>query len=143
MEFGSKPWGRKKTIVSIGIFVMIGLFFVVMLIQGVQVHQDQSSIEISGGVFYSVDVPYTEINEVQLTTSISFGTRKNGAALFSYKFGHYVNSEYGSYKLFVKTDVNKYIVINYGNQKTVVFNCKDEETTMQVYEKLLEQLMKA
>lgn len=135
-----QPWSRTKTIVTIGILAIIGLLFAFMLMQGVQVSQNKTRIKISGGIFYSVDVPYTEIKDVQLTTSISFGTRTNGADIFSYKLGNYNNSAYGSYKLFVNTDVNKFIVIHYGNQKTVVFNCKNEDTTMQVYEKLLEQV---
>lgn len=139
LKFG-EPWSRTKTIVTIGILVVVGLFLAIMLIQGVQVHQDKSSIKISGGIFYSVDVPYTKIKEVELKTSVSFGTRTNGADIHSYKLGNYKNSAYGSYKLFVNTDVNKFIVIHYGEHETVVFNCKNEETTMQVYENLLEQV---
>ncbi len=135
-----QPWSRTKTIVTIGFLVVFGLFFAFMIIQGVQVRQNKSSIKISGGIFYSVDVPYTEINDVEITTSITYGTRTNGANILSYHLGNYENSTYGSYKLFVNSDVKKFIVIHYGNQKTVVFNCKNEETTMQVYEKLLEQI---
>ena len=137
MKFG-EPWSRTKTIVTIGVLVVVGLFFAIMLIQGVQVHQDNTSIKISGGIFYSVDVPYTKINEVQLKTSVSFGKRTNGADINSYKLGNYQNAAYGSYKLFVNTNINKFIVIQYGNHETVVFNCQNEASTIQVYESLLE-----
>lgn len=133
-------WSEKKPLITIGILILVGLFLGFSVIQGVKVKLNNTKLKVSGGIFYSVEVPYSDIDDVSLVKSIEFGSRNNGAAIGTYKFGYFENSSYGTYKLFANSDVKQYIVVKYDNQKTVVFNCKNMDATTQTYEKLLEQV---
>ncbi|MDD5934448.1 MAG: PH domain-containing protein [Clostridiales bacterium] len=135
-----KTMTPKKTIIVIAIFIVVGIMLVVTVKQGVQVKQDNTGIKISGGLFYSVDVRFSEINDVQLVDSIDYGSRTDGAAIGNYHLGNYRNSAYGSYKLFVNDRIPRYIVIQYDHGETVVFNCKNEEDTKEMYESLVEKI---
>lgn len=136
---------KNRKYISLITVLIVGIIFVmiiVMLVKGVQVSMDNEGLSVSGGVFYSVDIPYEDIDEVKLETSVDFGKRTNGAYTVSYNFGNYRNSEYGGYKLFVKNAVKSYIVVRYRSTETLVFNCSDEAATKEKYESLLKEVNK-
>ena len=133
---GSNP---KNLLVSIIILLAVVIMFAIMLYQGIGIKQDNDMLKVSGGLFYSAKVPYSEITSIELRDRLnSYGSRSNGASLLNYKLGYFNNDEFGKYKLFVDNSINKIIVLKYG-ENTVVFNGKNETTTVDIYNSLLEK----
>lgn len=131
-------FNSKNSVVSIIILLIVGILFVGIFLQGVKIKQNNDMVSISGGLFYSAKFAYSDINSIELRDSIKYGTRTNGVSLLNYKLGNFSNNEFGKYKLFVNDNINKVIVVKYG-ENTVVYNAKDETTTIDTYNFLLEK----
>lgn len=130
--------GYKNSIVSIIILVLVAFLFIAIFIQGVKVEQKDDMFKVSGGLFYSEKIAYSDITNVELRDNIEYGSRTNGASLLKYKLGIFSNKEFGKYKLFVNDSINKFIIVTYG-EKVLVFNYKDLSETTELYSTLLEK----
>ena len=128
----------KNSIVSIIVLILVAILLIAIFVQGVKVEQKEELISISGGLFYSENITYSDIANVELRDNIEYGSRTNGASLLNYKLGIFSNKEFGKYKLFVNDSINKFIIVTYG-EKVVVFNYKDLSKTIELYNTLLEK----
>ena len=128
----------KNSVVSIITLLIVGFLFVTIFLQGVKIKQNNDMVSISGGLFYSAKFAYSDISSIELRDSVEYGTRTNGVSLLNYKLGIFSNNEFGKYKLFVNDSIKKVIIVKY-DENTVVYNAKDEATTIDTYNFLLEK----
>lgn len=142
MENNKQDKKSKKGYLTVISILIVIVALVIVMVKGVTVKEDNKSISISGGIFYSVDLDYSDIENVELRDNIKCGNRNNGFGGFGYNLGNYSNSEFGKYKLFIKNSIDKVVVITYDEDKVVAFNTKDEEETEKMYNTLIEKLEK-
>ena len=138
MNSKSSNSSSKNSVVSIIILLIVAILFLGIYLQGVKIKQNNDMVKITGGLFYSAKFAYSDITSIELKDNIEYGTRSNGVSLLSYKLGIFSNNEFGKYKLFVNDSIKKFIIVTY-DKNTVVFNAKDENTTIDTYNFLLEK----
>ncbi len=129
---------KSNAILSIIVLVIVAALFSTILLQGVKVKENDDRISISGGLFYSEKIAYSDIKDIELRDVIIYGNRVNGASLLKYRLGNFQNAEFGTYKLFVDIGIGKVIVLKY-EKNTIVFNFKDLSETNSLYNRLLEK----
>lgn len=83
-------------------------------------------------------IPLDEIDEFWLADALDVGTMVEGEERKNTASGLYRNEEFGEYTLHVYTDEAPYIVVRYGDGKTLVFNQGRERLTNGIYEDLQE-----
>ena len=127
---GLRP-SAARSIVS---FIILALVLLLIYTTGVTRDFGEEKLSLKSS-FYSVDVPYSTITDIELRDTLEKGSRINGIGTFTVAGGHFRNSEFGSYNLFISTKVNSYIVIHSGNVVTV-FNMTNVEDTKAAYELL-------
>lgn len=136
---GNKVLG---TIISLVIVAVVAIFFLVANMKGISIKMDSNAVSISGGMIYSDKIDYSKINKVELRDNIDYGNRDNGMDMLNIDAGFFSNKEFGKYKLYVNTKSGKFIVLNYDNNKTAVFNDKDATSTEKIYNELNEKIKK-
>ncbi len=129
---------KSNAILSIIVLVIVATLFATILLQGVKIRENDDMISISGGLFYSEKIAYSDIKDIELRDVIVYGNRVNGASLLKYRLGNFQNAEFGTYKLFADIGIGKFIVLKY-EKNTIVFNFKDLSETNSLYNRLLEK----
>lgn len=129
---------KSNSILSIVVLFIVAILFSVILLQGVKIKETDDMISISGGLFYSEEIAYSDIKDIELRDVIIYGNRVNGASLLKYRLGNFKNDEFGNYKLFADSSIGKFIVLKY-KENTIVFNFKDLSETNSLYNRLLEK----
>lgn len=86
---------------------------------------------------YKKNIIYSEIESIKLEDDIDFSKSRRifGNAMEDYSAGKYFVIDYGNIWLFVKSDVNKYIVIK-TEKDTYIFNDNTEKDTRKLFGKI-------
>lgn len=85
-------------------------------------------------------IQLSEINDYQMVETVDYGTCVEGEEKENTMSGRYSNAEYGEYTLHVYSDKAPYIVVQYGDEKTIVFNLGSERLTKRTFEDLEEAM---
>ncbi len=124
--------GKRSALRSAITFVILAVIVLIIFTTAVSVDLGESKLTLKSS-FYSTNVPYNTITELELRNDFSAGTRVNGIGTLSISGGHYNNKEFGAYNLYISNKVKSYIVIHSGNVVTV-FNMKTAEDTKAAYD---------
>lgn len=78
-----------------------------------------------------------DVDGFWLTDSLDTGIMIEGEETKNTLSGLYRNDEFGEYSLHIYTDKTPFIVVQYGDGKTIVFNQGNKRLTNDIYEDLL------
>ncbi|MBY9079399.1 hypothetical protein KIH86_15880 [Paenibacillus sp. HN-1] len=132
------------------LFMGITAAFVVLLIAGISIFtvredwmKPAMSINANGEVrvespSYGYSFSLDQVQDIALADTLPSGRRVNGVSTDTYARGHFKLKEWGTARLYVYKDSPPYIVIRLTDQ-TVVFNYKDKEATLRLFEDLKEK----
>ena len=86
----------------------------------------------------SLTLPYSEIEDAVLVDGDSFnlGHVVSGEKSDRRYIGKFVNSAFGIYTMYSYADVDRYIVVTYGDGKTLVFNMPTLAVTESIAQKM-------
>ena len=114
------------------------VFVAVLEITNIQVEKQETGIEVTGGIF-SESIAYEEMEAVEWLTELPEMIRTWGSATKQYLFGEFRLEEFGGADVFIKREVEGYILITSEDAPYLLFNCETEEETRKLYEWLLEK----
>lgn len=104
------------------------------------VRKTDAKLEYDGlhvrGPMLNEDIPYGDIASLEMREGMKYGMRITGYSAISRLGGNFRNSEFGNYKLGVKTSVKRCIVVRKADEKVLVFNLETAEKTTQFYSDL-------
>lgn len=135
---------QRKTlsVIAGAIITVLALVFVIIVFtSSFSIKLLDDKVEIKD-IFYSMDINYQDIDDVQNLTQWQVGSRVNGSDTGKLCSGNFNNSEYGKYKLYIFNDVKQFIFVKLNNGNIVVFNVGTVEETNQLYLQLVEKLDK-
>lgn len=91
------------------------------------------------GMLFTAD--FSDISSVKLMAEdFDKGQQLSGEEKYGYVFGEYENDELGRYELCTQKRVERYIVVTTQDERTVVFNCENNETMENLYTAFIELL---
>lgn len=88
----------------------------------------------------SIFVSLDDVEDFWLTDTLEKGVLMDGEETKNTCSGKYKNQEFGEYTLHIYSDSVPYIVIQYGDGNTLVFNQGRERFTRDIYEDLQEAI---
>lgn len=98
------------------------------------------SIVVEGPEDYKINIPYVDIDDIELLKAFERGTSAGGAEGKDLWYGTFENSRYGRYELFAVPDVKTYIAITCNDGKVYVLNRDNAGDTENYYSALIEKL---
>lgn len=123
---------RKDVIFIACVFLFVIVFSLFTGGDAVEVRFGEESVAIESTGF-EFNIVYADIAGIELTTLPEFGTMDKGTDTVSLKCGNWNNTIWGDYHLCVLPDVPNCVVVTLTDGRTVVFNYKGEENTVDVY----------
>ena len=138
--------GGSLTIYGSMIFVVVLMgslifLFVWMDFATFQMEIGDSVVEIEAPL-YDYEFQLSDVTEISLSDTLpEGGVRTNGAATSTYYLGNFRFNSYGNSKVYLYKGYPPYIIIKL-KDKTVFFNTKSKEETLDYYNKLLESIEK-
>lgn len=139
-EMESSPKEKKFTIISVAIGVPVLIFVGVILFSGdFEVQFEESSFSIDAGYWDDLRVDYAVIDSVEYREVDVPGARTYGFGSLKLLMGTFENEEFGSYTRYSYIDCNACVVLR-SEDKVLVINGEDEESTKAIYEKLSERV---
>lgn len=135
--FRKKRWIMTAVCVAvIAIVLMIAVW--TMTVGSISVTLDDDGISIDATLMHE-DVDYEDITYVEIRADVDYGDRVGGLDNYKVLTGNFRNAEFGKYRLAVWNSVNECIIVHTVG-KTVVFNLKDDASTIDFYNDLLDRL---
>ncbi len=128
--------GRAVTVILIAA-VTLGIVF---LVTSGDISQEygEDSFTIHAPYWDDLTVDYEAIKRVEYRESLEAGSRTWGFGSFRLLLGEFENEEFGTYTRYTYTGDGPCVVIT-GEGGTLVLGGKDEESTREIYETLLEK----
>jgi hypothetical protein len=131
----------QKSVRILGLCLLVSIFIYLLLKDSegisVNVKDDHLSLLYSSGE--SFDISYEDILSVTETRDLDLGKNISGIDARKYKFGVWVNNEFGKYKLSIYNNVERYILIKTFND-TYVLNLESVDATDNFYKSFKELL---
>ena len=100
---------------------------------------DEDGIVFTCGDTFEEDILYEEVRSIELVDDLDLGESIESTKKGKLISGSYENEAYGSYRLAVYSNVDRWIVMNV-NDHIFVVNYTTETETEQLYDTLLEQI---
>ena len=132
---GSK-YGKVGIIVTIFVLVFVAFTF---LVGKYTVEPGKDSLKIDATFWADYSVRYDEISNVEYRENDSYGSRTNGYGTPNLSMGQFNNDEFGYYTRYTYSSCDSCVVLTIGDD-TLVINEKDETSTKELYNKLLEKV---
>jgi uncharacterized membrane protein len=132
---GSK-YGKVGSVITI--FVLVFVAFT-LLVGKYTVEPGKDSLKIDATFWADYSVKYDEITNIEYREKGSYGSRTNGYGTLSLSMGEFKNGEFGYYTRYTYSSCDSCIVITIGDD-ILVINEKDETSTKELYNKLLEKI---
>lgn len=135
--------GKDKTKNFIFLFLVLAAstvfyFFYSQAASTMTFSQEESSITFSGPRNTNCSFSFSSITDISLDENPSYGISVEGGTLFGGNmYGIWKSDSLGTYQAYVTTKVTPCIIIS-DNEKTAVFNYSNAETTISLYEQLVE-----
>lgn len=121
---------RKQTRFSalLTIAILIGLVFLFLLAskKGITAKAGETALEVRAP-FFSETVPYNEVENIEMQSSITYGKRVFGSDFIIVKTGTFRNAAFGEYRCAVLSGQKKAVVLKKTDGSYLVFNMKSEE----------------
>lgn len=100
---------------------------------------DVLTVDGPQGMLFTTD--FSDIASVKLADKdFDKGQKLSGEEKYGYVFGEYESRELGRYELCTQKRVERYIVVTTQDERTVVFNCENNETMENLYVAFIELL---
>ena len=99
----------------------------------------EDALRIESTSANGLEVPYTQMESIELREDFDMGTRVMGYGSFQLSMGFFQNEELGDYTLYAYNDCESMILIRSG-EKYLAINARNEEETLALYETLLEKV---
>lgn len=134
--------GSKATTIIGIIITVIALTFSGFLIfsgskdAGIEVNTELNQIEISGGLFYNIDIPVNAETEVNMVDPIGITRRTNGSSVGNTKKGYFTLDNDEAVYLCLGDSTLDWIEI-YDGESYYYLNLQDEEETLSLYNEIL------
>ena len=103
---------------------------------------EMETFRIEGVADDSVEFRYEELDSIEMRPELEafdFGEKLEGGEQRKCRSGLYRNSEFGEYRLFVATNVSRYLVLHLSDGSVIVFSSENEETVTAMYNFLQEK----
>jgi uncharacterized membrane protein len=120
------------------IFAIVG---VLMLVGDVEISFREASFEIGATFNGSIEIEYSEIDEIEFREDFDKGVRVMGFGSPRLFVGNFRNNEFGGYTLYSYTKCPAAVVIRSG-EKILVVNLSDAAATRELYNTISEKLDK-
>ena len=132
--------GQKWTIrVVLIITLMITLGCVYLLFSGdIGIRYGDTAFTIEAAYYRGLSVDYADIETIEYREGEPAGTRTNGFGSPRLQMGSFRNDEYGPYTRYAYTRCPSCVVLTVKGE-TLVLSGTDEESTMEIYRRLLEK----
>lgn len=133
------PMEKKTTIIATVIGVVVLILVVVTMFTGeITVEFGEKDFTIKTGYWDDATVTYEEIDSVEYRETEHAGERTYGFGSAKLLLGNFENSEFGGYTRYTYTSCDSCIVL-IADEKELVFNGENEESTKALYEELLQR----
>ena len=125
---------------GIVITVLVLVFVAFILLGGkYEVNMGEDSLKIEATFWADYSVKYDEILNVEYREKDPKGSRTNGYGAPNLSMGQFNNDEFGFYTRYTYSSCDSCVVLTIGDDKLVI-NEKDETSTKELYNKLLEKV---
>ena len=136
-EFRGKASNTRASVIALAIsaVILIGIFGLIFWIaQPAEFILEQNALRITGA--YGTVIPYSDIKNVELSNTIpELDKRTNGLSLGSIHKGHFAG-EMGEALLFMRSNLEPFIIIQRKESKTVIINLAEPAGTRSLYRQL-------
>ncbi|MBE5957273.1 MAG: DUF1648 domain-containing protein [Lachnospiraceae bacterium] len=129
-------YGKAGVVITILALVFVAF---ALLVGKYEVNMGEDSLKIEATFWADYSVKYDEISNVEYREKDTPGSRTNGYGTPSLSMGQYSNNEFGYYTRYTYSSCNSCVVLTIGDDKLVI-NEKDETSTKELYNKLLEKV---
>ena len=136
----AKASGWRDVIFCIVLVVIILIFFEDR--HGIKPNIEMETFRVEGVADDSVEFRYEDLDSIELRTDLDafdFGEKLEGGEQRKCRSGIYRNSEPGEYKLFVATNVPRYMVLRLSDGTIIVLSSENDETVTAMYNFLVEK----
>ena len=100
---------------------------------------DVLTVDGPQGMLFKAD--FSDLVSVKLAgEDFEKGRKLSGEEKYGYIFGEYENDALGRYELCAQKHVKRYIVVTTMAERTIVFNCENNETMENLYSAFIELL---
>ena len=100
---------------------------------------DVLTVDGPQGMLFTAD--FSDISSVKLMgEDFDKGQKLSGEEKYGYVFGEYENDGLGRYELCTQKRVERYIAVTTRDERTIIFNCENDETMENLYAAFIELL---
>lgn len=139
------PSEKKTTKISMAVVIVILAFAVIVLITGkFEVTFDETSFTIDAAYWDDATVNYADIDDIEYREQDdpeAWASRTFGYGSFNLLMGEFENDEFGAYTRYSYTACDSCVVLTV-DDKILVINGKDEESTKEIYDELIKRISK-
>jgi len=143
VDYTAAPKSKKEKIIVristvIVVLILIGVAFV-MFSGDITVSYGKTAVLIDSTFWTDSEIQYDDIKEIAYNESGFEGYRIYGFGSAKLSLGQFQNEELGNYISYIYNSCDACVVI-YGEDKILILNGPDAESTKAIYEALLEQI---
>lgn len=124
--------------IVIGAVLLVGINIGILMMSGnISVTTDKTKINIAGYSWKDLSINFKDITSVELKSDINIGSKSSGFNNSKLNEGKYKNQAFGEYTLYSYTSCHDFIILTTNSDK-IVLNLKDEKSTKELYELILQ-----
>ena len=120
--------------------VILAAVAILLFSGNIEIHYDEESFTIEADYWHDKTIEYADIADIEYREKDSSGSRTNGFGSSRLLMGTFHNSEFGSYTRYSYTKCDSGVVVKY-EDKILVLSGKDEESTKEIYNELLNHMV--
>lgn len=136
MTEGQKKFSAVSMVITLVILVAVGIF---LCSGNIQIQYEDTSFTLKADYWEDLTVDYDRIDTIEYRKQDEPGDRIYGFGSFKLLMGNFQNDEFGSYTRYSYAACDSCIVLS-ADEKILVLNGKDEESTKEIYEELSKHL---
>ena len=134
------PKNKLNTAIGVVMTILIAAFVGVFMFTGnVEIIYNDTSFTIEASYHSDLTVEYDVIDSIEYSEDFEAGVRTYGFGSPRLSLGTFENDEIGAYTRYTYTGCDSCVVIS-AEDKILVINGKNEESTKKIYEELMERI---